>query len=1253
MYLTRKRPSLFARLIILLMISFSFAVWIPSATVTADDVPQGGGLVAPKKEWVEKELAHDDLRERVMTFVNYFLSFLGLAAVVVVIYGGILMVVAAGDEEQVKKGKTAIFYSLIGIVIVLFSYTLVNWVILASDGPSSAGTSRSGTSQPTSAQTVAGLSQDVQGSLQSMQTQVNSLQTAENTPEQIVHTREVVREFFDRLPETQLNQQRLQYLIDRLNQLERDVQSKLGTDDAYTLEDDIDRTVRDLSDELELLDDDIEEFPVMVAKIQAEPYRGSAPLTVLFDGTGSFDPTQQTIPDSNYHWSYRDNTGAVRTLPSKPVVTETFEEVGKYVVQLRVETANIVNGAEAAIDGLGFIHINVETPPTEIKMKINGDDVKDLYKVTLEKAKEGLTFDARESVSKLARSITLLKWDFGDNFQEEKLENTVMEHIYTESKDYRVKVEMIDDQGAKTTKNYTIRVKDLIADMKIFPEQGDTQSVFVFDGGESQVSEGHITDYTWVIKLGNEEILSSDQQRFEYQFDKPGIYEVKLTVQDSLGQEDLFIEEVIVSSQAPVVNYTWKPFNASTPSTLQFDATSTFDPDRDDEIFFSWDFDGDGEFELTDIKDRIVKHTYGSTGEFEAHLLVKDAYGAETKINRPVQIKSLLDVDFNADRFAAPRGSNIQFQASSAGADSFFWDFNDGATDQTDVPTTAHTFERSGTYRVSVTAYDKNDNETTITKTVYIGDKDKPLAIMRILLNGQEYKVQPDICGIGRDGIVITRNDDVFFDASLSLNNNGTNRGLNYAWDFGDAEYDTDKKTTHRYTELTGIDECNEVILVVKDRATGAIHRSKILYIRIINRLPQFTRFMVEQPQKKLITPIDVDLQIVGAHDFDGRISQYRFWYYYDEDYNEKYGLLVTNKPFAKLTILPKGFEGEDHTVHFGMEVIDSDGGRTRNFDLGQESIPLAIKNGPNMPPEVILKSNKTTIKAGDAITFYAEATDPQGGIIPNTSYHWDYEGDGKIDDKSSGSQVSHIYTIPGEYQVRVKVSYKGLSTTEKHTIYVDSLTEFPVSAFLFTIQGLEVDFDASNSLADDSIPNNALSFFWDFNLQEDSDGDGDPANDIDSNEQTPIFKYTVDGNYEVKLTVKDSIEMKNSVIHKVNIGGAGGVGVQKKNTLIIRSIDQPITSLDVSIEKSVIKKNETVAIDIIVLNADGRPYEGEITFLLLEGTGQFIPEVVRATNSRAQTIFKPLETGTIQFKITAKNAKYGTLEEKMRIIVR
>ncbi len=76
------------------------------------------------------------IRQLALRIVNYFLTFLGLIAVIMVIYGGITYVIAGGEEEKIGEAKKIIMYALVGLVIILLSFALVNTVLGAAKGES-------------------------------------------------------------------------------------------------------------------------------------------------------------------------------------------------------------------------------------------------------------------------------------------------------------------------------------------------------------------------------------------------------------------------------------------------------------------------------------------------------------------------------------------------------------------------------------------------------------------------------------------------------------------------------------------------------------------------------------------------------------------------------------------------------------------------------------------------------------------------------------------------------------------------------------------------------------------------------------------------------------------------------------------------------------------------------------------------------------------------------------------------------------
>lgn len=75
--------------------------------------------------------AQGTLGQNITSIINYFLGILGLIAVAFLIYAGVLMVTAGGDEGQIEKARKIITYAVIGIVIILLSWTIVTFVTSA------------------------------------------------------------------------------------------------------------------------------------------------------------------------------------------------------------------------------------------------------------------------------------------------------------------------------------------------------------------------------------------------------------------------------------------------------------------------------------------------------------------------------------------------------------------------------------------------------------------------------------------------------------------------------------------------------------------------------------------------------------------------------------------------------------------------------------------------------------------------------------------------------------------------------------------------------------------------------------------------------------------------------------------------------------------------------------------------------------------------------------------------------------------
>lgn len=65
----------------------------------------------------------------VAMLINVFASVMGFLAVGMIIYGGFMLLTAQGDPAKIKRGKDVVTYSIIGVIVVMLAYAIVNFVM--------------------------------------------------------------------------------------------------------------------------------------------------------------------------------------------------------------------------------------------------------------------------------------------------------------------------------------------------------------------------------------------------------------------------------------------------------------------------------------------------------------------------------------------------------------------------------------------------------------------------------------------------------------------------------------------------------------------------------------------------------------------------------------------------------------------------------------------------------------------------------------------------------------------------------------------------------------------------------------------------------------------------------------------------------------------------------------------------------------------------------------------------------------------
>lgn len=70
-----------------------------------------------------------DIKTTIENIVRIVIGFLGIITVLIILYGGLIWMTSFGNEEKIEQAKKLIGAGVVGLVIVLASYALANFVV--------------------------------------------------------------------------------------------------------------------------------------------------------------------------------------------------------------------------------------------------------------------------------------------------------------------------------------------------------------------------------------------------------------------------------------------------------------------------------------------------------------------------------------------------------------------------------------------------------------------------------------------------------------------------------------------------------------------------------------------------------------------------------------------------------------------------------------------------------------------------------------------------------------------------------------------------------------------------------------------------------------------------------------------------------------------------------------------------------------------------------------------------------------------
>lgn len=81
-------------------------------------------------EWSQSQIAkNDNLMGTLQLVVNVIVGVIGFVAVIMIIMGGISFMTSQGDAGKVSKARNTILYGVVGLIVALLAFAIVNFVL--------------------------------------------------------------------------------------------------------------------------------------------------------------------------------------------------------------------------------------------------------------------------------------------------------------------------------------------------------------------------------------------------------------------------------------------------------------------------------------------------------------------------------------------------------------------------------------------------------------------------------------------------------------------------------------------------------------------------------------------------------------------------------------------------------------------------------------------------------------------------------------------------------------------------------------------------------------------------------------------------------------------------------------------------------------------------------------------------------------------------------------------------------------------
>lgn len=104
-------------------------VFLPLPVAAANVFEQDCTANSNSRLCKETKNAENDVSDLISTISNTMFFLLGAICVIMIIYGGFRYITSNGDASRVKSAKDIVLYAVIGLIVALLAYAIVQFVL--------------------------------------------------------------------------------------------------------------------------------------------------------------------------------------------------------------------------------------------------------------------------------------------------------------------------------------------------------------------------------------------------------------------------------------------------------------------------------------------------------------------------------------------------------------------------------------------------------------------------------------------------------------------------------------------------------------------------------------------------------------------------------------------------------------------------------------------------------------------------------------------------------------------------------------------------------------------------------------------------------------------------------------------------------------------------------------------------------------------------------------------------------------------